>query len=131
MITPLRVMDALNASGPAPIYACRAWANFDGKTSPPTILASGNVSSITKNGTGDYTINFTSSLPDGNYSLAGLSVAQSNTNVAGAAAVVLYPSGSLTYTPGLKTTSTVRILVGNSYSGALTDSGNISLTVFR
>jgi hypothetical protein len=131
MITPLRVRDAFNASGSAPVYACRAWVCFDGKTVSPTILASGNVSSMTKNGTGDYTLNFTSSLPDDNYSLAGFSVSYSTTNVAGAAAVVLYPSGTATYTPGLKTTSSVRFLVGSSYSGNLTDSGNISLTVFR
>jgi hypothetical protein len=50
---------ALNASGSAPIYACRAWVNFNG-TGTVAIRASGNVSSITDNGTGilDYTVNF-------------------------------------------------------------------------
>jgi hypothetical protein len=62
-----KVKTALNASGDAPIYACRAWVNFNGTTNPPTIRASGNVSSIIKNGTGDYTINFIVSLPDVNY----------------------------------------------------------------
>ena len=57
---------ALNASGSAPIYACRAWVNFDG-TGTVAIRASGNVSSITDNGTGDYTINFTTAMPDANY----------------------------------------------------------------
>jgi hypothetical protein len=61
------VKAAINASGSAPVYGCRAWVNFNGTTSPPTIRASGNVSSVTKNGTGDYTINFTTAMPDANY----------------------------------------------------------------
>jgi hypothetical protein len=59
-----------NASGSAPVYACRAWVNFDGTTSPGTIRASGNVSSVTRNGTGDYTVNLTTAMPDANFSIA-------------------------------------------------------------
>jgi hypothetical protein len=55
-------------SGTAPIFMCRAWVNFDGTTSPGTIRASGNVSSVTRNGTGDYTVNFTTAMPDSSYS---------------------------------------------------------------
>jgi hypothetical protein len=44
---------------------CKAWANFNGTTS--TIRASFNVSSLTRNGTGIYTINFTTAMPDTNY----------------------------------------------------------------
>jgi hypothetical protein len=73
LMTPLRVAqavaDSLNAPGSAPTYACRAWVNFDG-TGTPAIRASGNVSSITDNGTGDYTINLATALTDANYSLA-------------------------------------------------------------
>jgi hypothetical protein len=58
-----------NASGSAPVYACRAWVNFNG-TGTVAIRASGNVSSITDNGTGDYTVNFTTAMPDANYSYA-------------------------------------------------------------
>jgi hypothetical protein len=54
-------------SGSAPIYAARAWVNFNG-TGTVAIRASGNVSSITDNGTGDYTVNFTTAMPDVNYS---------------------------------------------------------------
>ena len=61
----------LNATGSAPIYACRAWANFNG-TGTVAIRASGNVSSITDNGTGDYTVNFTTAMPDVNYAVSGL-----------------------------------------------------------
>jgi hypothetical protein len=56
-----------NASGSAPVYACRAWVNFNG-TGTVAIRASGNVSSITDNGTGDYTVNFTTAMTDVNYS---------------------------------------------------------------
>jgi hypothetical protein len=50
----------------ATAYGCRAWVNFDG-TGTVAIRASGNVSSIVDNGTGDYTINFTTAMPDANY----------------------------------------------------------------
>ena len=52
----------------ATAYGCRAWVNFDG-TGTPTIRGSGNVSSITDNGTGYYTINFTDAMPDVNYAV--------------------------------------------------------------
>jgi hypothetical protein len=56
----------------ATAYGCRAWVNFDG-TGTPAIRASGNVSSITDNGTGDYTVNFTNAMPDVNYAVVGSS----------------------------------------------------------
>jgi hypothetical protein len=52
----------------ATAYAARAWVNFNG-TGTVAIRASGNVSSITDNGTGDYTVNLTTAMPDANYSL--------------------------------------------------------------
>lgn len=48
----------------------RAWVNFNG-TGTPAVRASYNVSSITDNGTGDYTVNFTTALPDNDYSFMG------------------------------------------------------------
>jgi len=56
----------------ATAYGCRAWVNFNG-TGTVAIRASGNVSSITDNGTGDYTVNFTNAMPDVNYSIVGSS----------------------------------------------------------
>jgi hypothetical protein len=53
-------------SGTAPLYFARAWVNFNG-TGTVAIRESGNVSSITDNGTGDYTVNFTTAMPDANY----------------------------------------------------------------
>lgn len=49
-----------------------AWVNFNGTTSPGTIRAQYNVTSVTKNGTGDYTVNFTNALTDINYSAVAL-----------------------------------------------------------
>ena len=57
-------------SGSAPIYGARAWVNFNG-TGTVAIRGSGNVSSITDNGTGDYTVNFTTAMPDADYSAVG------------------------------------------------------------
>ena len=63
-------------SGVFPEYKCRAWVNFNG-TGTVAIRGSGNVSSITDNGTGDYTVNFTTAMPDANYSVCG--IIQNNT----------------------------------------------------
>ena len=60
------VRDNLNVTGSAPIYACRAWVKFNG-TGTVILRASGNVSSITDNGTGDYTVNFATAMQDKNY----------------------------------------------------------------
>ena len=73
-VDPLGIREAFNATGSAPVYACRAWVNFKG-TNTVQIRASGNVSSITDNGVGDYTINFTVAMPDANYSVAQCSSA--------------------------------------------------------
>lgn len=67
-IEPTIVPAALNATGSAPLYAARAWVNFDG-TGTVAIRASGNVSSITDNGTGIYTVNFTDAMSDANYAV--------------------------------------------------------------
>jgi len=60
-----------NVSGTQVGTFCRAWVNFNG-TNTVAIRASFNVSSITDNGTGDYTVNFTSALADGNYSILSI-----------------------------------------------------------
>lgn len=54
VITPATLRSGVNAAGTAPIYACRVWVNFNGVTG--AIRASGNVASITKNGTGDLSL---------------------------------------------------------------------------
>lgn len=59
-----------SAPGSAPVYGCRAWAVFAGATTgtnPPT--AGGNVASVTRNSTGNYTIAFTTPMSDANYAV--------------------------------------------------------------
>ena len=68
-------------SGTAPLYMCRAWVNFNG-TSTVAIRASGNVSSITDNGTGQYTVNFTNALADANYAVLFTPGGQETTSTA-------------------------------------------------
>jgi hypothetical protein len=63
-------------------YGCRAWVNFNG-TGTVAIRASGNVTSITDNGTGDYTVNFTTAMPDANYGLTGTCLLNNNTDTRG------------------------------------------------
>lgn len=57
-----------NDTGSAPSYSCRAWVVFNG-VGTINIHGSGNVSSITDNGVGNYTINFSTALPDGNFAV--------------------------------------------------------------
>ena len=67
--------------GTAPLYMARAWVNFNG-TGTVAIRSSGNVSSITDNGTGDYTVNFTTALPNANYaSVVSISLDDSSVTV--------------------------------------------------
>lgn len=68
-VDPLGIREAFNATGDAPVYACRAWVNFNG-TGTVAIRGSGNVSSVTDHGTGDYTVNFTTAMPDANYAIS-------------------------------------------------------------
>jgi len=58
-------------NGSAPIYGARAWVNFNG-TGTVAIRASGNVSSITDNSAGDYTVNFVNAMPDANFEVNGV-----------------------------------------------------------
>lgn len=59
-------------TGSAPAYLCRAWVQFNG-TGTIAIQGSGNVTSITDGGTGTYTINFTTAMPDATYTAVGMS----------------------------------------------------------
>jgi hypothetical protein len=84
----------------------KAWVNFNGTTSPGTIRSSYNVSSVTKNGTGDYTVNFATAMADANYSV---SAAASNLGSAVTAAtrIGLFSTSNFTmYSTGFDTTKT-------------------------
>lgn len=64
-------------NGSAPSYACRAWVNFDGTTA--SIRGASNVSSITDNGVGNFTINFTTAMPNSTYCAVCSTNANGNT----------------------------------------------------
>jgi hypothetical protein len=123
-LTPLKLRNALNANGSAPVYACRAWVNFNG-TGVVSVIASGNVSSVTDNGVGDYTLNFTTPMPNTNYSISSGSTEYSDGSPVSAS---LRMSGGAT--PLLKSISAVRISTRSAYSAALLDANNISVQVF-
>jgi hypothetical protein len=102
----------------ATAYGCRAWVNFNG-TGTPAIRASGNVSSITDNGTGSYAVNFTSSLTDANYAVA---TGVSESGVGGQARVAVGDG---------YTTSGFPLFTYNGGTGALIDYLFIQAIVFR
>jgi hypothetical protein len=100
-------------------YGCRAWVNFNG-TGTVAIRASGNVSSITDNGTGDYTVNFTTAMPDADYSTNVTPQATaSNTGLMGCLRHSVAP-----------TTSAVRVSV-NAVDAGFRDSSYVLVSVFR
>jgi len=108
-------------------YACRAWVNFNGTTaSPSTIRGSGNVSSVTKNGTGHYTVNFTTALADANYVAAG-TVAS---NINNSSCMPIVKASTQFGTPSLKTTTACTFLL-NNYAGGNNDVTEIYLMFHR
>jgi len=115
VLTPLKFRNALNASGTAPVFGVRAFVVFDG-AGVAGLRSSGNVSSVTRNSIGDYTVNFTTPLPTFNYAYAltaGDAAATSNAYATG-------PKG----TP---TTSSFSFQVRND-SATLIDQQHISAT---
>ena len=96
-------------------YKCRAWVNFNG-TGTVAIRSSGNVSSITDNGTGNYTVNFTTAMPDANY---GASITSS---VSGAYTFALFD--------GTYTSSAVQLRTSDVVS-TLRDPATVCVSVFR
>lgn len=113
-------------TGSAPIYGCRAWVNFDGTkdTTGATstantnrlIRASGNVTSVLRNGTGDYTITFTTAMPDANYAVQLTTLNVSYANIEGTSTNVL--------------ASSVRVGLRNS-AGTSVDRETVCVSIFR
>lgn len=107
-----RLITALNATaGSAPIYAARAWVNFNG-IGTNIIRGSGNVSSVTDYGTGDYLVTYTVPMPDGSYSATAT-------------------SQMVTVFFGSPDPGSTRIATYLSTSGTVQDSAYIHLTVHR
>ena len=101
----------------ATAYGCRAWVNFNG-TGTVAIRASGNVSSITDNATGDYTVNFTTAMPDVNYSSAMTCSGAANSSIQNPYDITTNLVGS------------IRVQCRN-LSNAAQDPNYFSVTIFR
>jgi hypothetical protein len=104
----------------ATAYGCRAWVNFNGEGTV-AIRASGNVSSITDNGTGDYTVNFTTAMPDANYAITGIGQ-EDNSSVN---RVVVGPVN------GAQSTTSTRIKTINGGTGSTLNFLHVHVAVFR
>jgi hypothetical protein len=106
--------------GAAPIYPCRAWVNFNG-TGAVAIRGSGNVTSITDGGSGNYTVTFTTAMADTNYAVVGAV----KIRLSGSPASTLWP---LTYA-----TESIQVLTGwdSATDFNLQDSDFVNVAVFR
>jgi hypothetical protein len=109
-------MNSGYGSGSATAYGCRAWVNFNG-TGTPAIREDGNVTSITDNGTGDYTVNFTTSISDANYAA-----------VCTAGTTGTADSGRTLVTANANATGSCRVYGKNSNTGTLEDFNVISFS---
>jgi len=101
---------------------CRAWVNFNG-TGTVAIRASFNVTSITDNGVGDYTVNFTNALTDANYSVGG-SIKYNTSTTAGTDMRFEIKSSTAM-------TASAFTVVCSNYTGTLVDMNTVVLNVFR
>lgn len=110
-------------TGSAPSYLCRAWVNFNGQGTV-AIRASGNVSSITDNSTGNYRVNFTNAMPDINYT-ALLTSGQGTANGVDDSCRAFRPT-----TGGFLTTS-YQFGVVNQSENSFVDATLVQVAIFR
>lgn len=124
-VTPEKLSGA--QSGNAPAFACRAFVRFTG-TGTVAIDAAGNVSSITDHGTGDYSVNFATAMPDTNYSIVPVGRDTSDLGSANSPAAHAAPhsgNGSVT----AYSTTTARLWVKGA--SGVKDPQHCSVSVFR
>jgi hypothetical protein len=114
-----------------PAFACRAWVNFNG-TGTVSIRGNGNVSSITDNGVGDYTVNFTSALADANYAF-NLSANDDGTGTGGPSQTNGFSYGAWKRGTNscLYATGSMRFQIGYPASADLYDQTHINVAIFR
>ena len=106
-------------------YGCRAWVNFNG-SGTVAIRGSGNVSSITDHAVGKYSVNFSTAMPDTNYSVSGSMVGTDDRSSSWANTFTNGPTGENTYS-----TSAVRFAIVNNADTALRDCDHLSVQIFR
>jgi hypothetical protein len=107
--------------------SAKAWVNFNGTTSPPTIRGQMNISSVVKNGTGDYTLNFTTAMPNTNYSVSQIGLANTPTVAVMCGAMIkgTATSGTLNFNTG-----SFDIICGYGNQAGLFDYAYIGIQVF-
>ena len=115
-------------SGGATYFLTKAWVNFNSLTTL-SITDSGNVSSVTDNGTGNFTTNFSNTLSTAGYAPNGFGIAYSFSNVTGASMITLNSTGANTRVAVLKSTSAMNTIHGNTSNGQPQDAGNYSISV--
>lgn len=125
VVTPLGIREAFNATGTAPVYACRAWVNFNG-IGTVSIRASANVSSITDNAVGDYTVNFINPMPDALYTV----LTSTGSPTASDASRNLVTKGDSTGPTG-KLANSVRLVSGDTGTDNLLDIATADVAIFR
>ena len=113
-------------TGTAPIYMCRAWVNYNGQSSA-AIRGSGNISSITINATSDWTLNFTTAMPDANYAAVFGSDSIGNNDARGAL-VEKSNDGTSYHLAG-----SLRIIYGYTFTSGTTADGSFmsNVAIFR
>lgn len=111
-----------NSSGTEIGTFCRAWVNFNG-TGTVAIRASFNVSSITDNGAGNYTVNFTNAMPDENYAVGGSSKITNSSGGSGPANEPL--------TIGPYNFATGSISIYTTYDSTLNDAQIVAVDIHR
>lgn len=103
----------------APIYGVRAWVNFNG-TGTVAIRGSGNVSSITDNGAGDYDVNLTTAMSDTNGSIGACAAETAGSNTGGLRVI----SASFSSTTVIKVSALYQ-------NGGVADPQFVGVQVFR
>ena len=109
-ITAKKLRDALNASGSAPVSACRAWVTWGFLSNVITIKSSFNVLSVVRVGLGLYDISFTAPMPHGDYCCLGTGSSDAGGSDA-SNYVVKFPKGHV------PTVNTVRVSTNYSAGG--------------
>ena len=130
-MSTLRVNTIQNTSG-VEVFTAKAWVNFDGTgtaSANQTVRASGNVSSVFKNGTGDYTVNFTSAMADANYAVTLGYANTTGSSTANYGFGVRAPTSNGVGQTSLTTTS-VRVTLRSS-AGNANDADHLTVAIFR
>jgi hypothetical protein len=110
-------------------YGCRAWVNYNGNT--PAIRASGGITSVTKNSAGNYTLNFSFTMPDANYAPVFGTNSWTTTDPGGDRNVKIVTNGTNigNGTASLMSTTQLQIIEGNTAAG--TDHVYTCVAIFR